>query len=368
MDIKKDMLEIIRKVKSSVIDGSYKMHDYLSIPEKKRKGLLKFDPHFEFDDFVAMYDTSLFGDAKEGVVFMVDGLYLDDTFTKKFLKYDDIVRAYNRKNLFNYFEINTKTAGSMTVNIILRKHTGTESLANLLYELRDYAAKNGDFPSVRESGKVKREVNLTDDEKKKCHAIIHSAAGLAAGAGAGLAQLPGTDAAVITPIQVTMVTSLGAVFDIRVTEGVAKGIVAALGATIAGRAVSQFLVGWIPVFGNAINATTAAGITEAMGWYAAAHLKRLQEKDKLKGRYDGMKAGYCKASSEYEQKLRKQAVEFLRKGKIYESEREEFFKLIDDYEQMIIELQLKLDNPDSDNELNALKDDLDKLNKLPISD
>ena len=32
---------------------------------------------------------------------------------------------------------------------------------------------------------------------------------------------------------------------------------------------SQVLVGWIPGIGNAINATTAAGITEAMGWLLA---------------------------------------------------------------------------------------------------
>ena len=35
------------------------------------------------------------------------------------------------------------------------------------------------------------------------------------------------------------------------------------------RGISQFLLGWIPVAGNILNATTAAGITEALGWAVA---------------------------------------------------------------------------------------------------
>ncbi|MBS4879931.1 MAG: hypothetical protein KH138_06445 [Firmicutes bacterium] len=36
-----------------------------------------------------------------------------------------------------------------------------------------------------------------------------------------------------------------------------------------GRGISQTLVGWIPGLGNAINAGTAAGLTEAIGWILA---------------------------------------------------------------------------------------------------
>lgn len=42
-----------------------------------------------------------------------------------------------------------------------------------------------------------------------------------------------------------------------------------MAAATVGRTASQVLVGWIPGIGNAINATTAAGITEAMGWLLA---------------------------------------------------------------------------------------------------
>ena len=53
---------------------------------------------------------------------------------------------------------------------------------------------------------------MTDDERKKCHAIIHTASVAAAAIGGGLVQLPGSDTVLITAIQVGMVIGLGAVF------------------------------------------------------------------------------------------------------------------------------------------------------------
>lgn len=110
---------------------------------------------------------------------------------------------------------------------------------------------------------------MTPEQNKKCHAIIHSASLAAGGVGAGLAQLPGTDNAVIVPIQVTMTIALGNVFGIGLTESTAKSALATATATTVGRGISQFLVGWIPGFGNVFNATTAAAITETIGWALA---------------------------------------------------------------------------------------------------
>lgn len=42
-----------------------------------------------------------------------------------------------------------------------------------------------------------------------------------------------------------------------------------MAAATVGRAVSQVLVGWIPGLGNAINASTAAALTESVGWLLA---------------------------------------------------------------------------------------------------
>lgn len=110
---------------------------------------------------------------------------------------------------------------------------------------------------------------MTTTKKIKCRWIIHGAALSAAGVGAGMAQLPGTDIPVIVGIEVTMVISLGGVFGISLTESAAKSIVLSTAATIAGRGISQGVVGWIPVAGNIINASTAFGIVEAMGWAVA---------------------------------------------------------------------------------------------------
>ena len=110
---------------------------------------------------------------------------------------------------------------------------------------------------------------MTKNETIKCNSIIHTASAAAAGVGAGLAQLPGSDSIAITAIQVGMIVSLGGVFGIELDESGAKAFAAsAIGATV-GRTVSQVLIGWIPGIGNVINATTAAGLTEAIGWKIA---------------------------------------------------------------------------------------------------
>ena len=103
-------------------------------------------------------------------------------------------------------------------------------------------------------------------QQKRCHAIIHSAAAAAAGVGAGLAQIPGSDNAVIVPIQIAMITSLGHVFGINLTTSAAHAALSTAAASVVGRGVSQFLVGWIPGIGNAINASTAFAVTESIGW------------------------------------------------------------------------------------------------------
>lgn len=106
------------------------------------------------------------------------------------------------------------------------------------------------------------------DNSGKIHAIIHGAASAAAAVGAGLAQIPGSDNAVITPIQIAMIISIGEVHGQKLSKGAALSTLSAASAGVAGRTLSQFLVGWVPGYGNAVNATTAFAITEAIGWAA----------------------------------------------------------------------------------------------------
>ena len=102
----------------------------------------------------------------------------------------------------------------------------------------------------------------------KIHGIIHTASASAAAVGAGLAQIPGSDAPIIAGIQTTMIIAIADEHDTPIGKTAAADLLLTFLASTGGRTLSQFLVGWVPGYGNAINATTAASITEAVGWAA----------------------------------------------------------------------------------------------------
>lgn len=107
---------------------------------------------------------------------------------------------------------------------------------------------------------------MTEKQREKCHVIIHTATASGGAVAAGMAQIPGSDIPVLIGIEVAMVISLGGVFGISLTESSAKSVVLTATATFAGRGLTQALVGWIPGFGNLINASTAIALIETMGW------------------------------------------------------------------------------------------------------
>lgn len=105
----------------------------------------------------------------------------------------------------------------------------------------------------------------------KVHGIIHVAAGGAAAVGAGMAQLPGSDAPVIAALQTAMIISIAEVHGASITKAAAAELLLTFAAVVGGRGVSQLVLGWVPGVGNAVNATTAAAFTEAVGWAAHAY-------------------------------------------------------------------------------------------------
>ena len=106
------------------------------------------------------------------------------------------------------------------------------------------------------------------NRNEKIHAIIHTASVSSAAIGGGLAQLPGSDMPVLCGIQAGMVMTIANEHGSDISKAAAMDLVITYAAGYGGRAVSQWLVGWIPGWGNALNATTAATITEGVGWYA----------------------------------------------------------------------------------------------------
>jgi uncharacterized protein (DUF697 family) len=59
---------------------------------------------------------------------------------------------------------------------------------------------------------------MTQLQKRRCRRIIHGTA-LAGGiAASGLAQIPGSDNAILVPLEILMVIGLGSVFAIRIRQ------------------------------------------------------------------------------------------------------------------------------------------------------
>ena len=106
------------------------------------------------------------------------------------------------------------------------------------------------------------------------HGIIHAASASAGLVGAGLAQIPGSDMPVIMSLQTAMILSIAQEHGAHITKAAAADLLLTFAASHGGRTLSQWLVGWIPAYGNAINASTAIAITEAVGWAADAYFEQ----------------------------------------------------------------------------------------------
>lgn len=115
---------------------------------------------------------------------------------------------------------------------------------------------------------------MTTPSKAKIASIIHGAAVAAGAIGAGMSQAPGSDTVPIMGIQTAMITSIGMEYGSVITHQTAMTIIGTCSASYGGRAVSQWLLGWVPAWGNALNAATATAITEAVGWAASTYFEK----------------------------------------------------------------------------------------------
>lgn len=350
MDKREELVIIIK----NIISLPYgKSHYYPNIPDKIKSKITKnFDANINTNNIVAFIDYTLMKTSKNGLVFTLTGIYNLEILSKPYyFNYKDIEHMTvisDKKGRYNSTEatLDIKLSNGEVIQIGYGNFY-KDNLKNLFQQLKNKFLCWDDVVCIKPSGEVGK-FQLTKEQKIKCNGIIHTASVAAGGVGTGLAQIPLSDNAVIIPIQITMITSLGSVFGIRVAEGVAKGIIGGATASIIGRAAVQILVGWVPFVGNAINTATAAGVTEAIGWMAVAHFFDLQQQEKAKYKVDGMKDGYTAASEEYEGKLRKQAEQFLKQTKIFQEQRDEYEKLLSDYEIYICELEKKVDKSEKE--------------------
>ncbi len=117
---------------------------------------------------------------------------------------------------------------------------------------------------------------MTDEQKQKCHAIIHSAA---TGSGLGnLVPVPGVGLAVDITAITSMTLALGSIFKINMVESTAKSV--ALTAfkrqvlkqplKYAAKELSKL----IPFAGSALSGVASVALIEAAGWAIASDFDR----------------------------------------------------------------------------------------------
>lgn len=214
-----------------------------------------------YDKVLAFWDNSAFSNCKAGVLFVEDGCYFSRT---------------NKPTYYSeYSELCYSTVLDTALRLVVEPNeivtiTGISSpdgyfLQSLLTALKDGSPKPI-CSAVKRSGPVKEIKELiSKKDYNSCQVIIHGAA-VACGSIGAVPKIPLSDSVLITPIQIGMLISLGGVFNMKLTKSAASSILGSCASAIAGRNLSQLTVGLIPGIGNAVNATTAASLTEAIGW------------------------------------------------------------------------------------------------------
>ncbi|WP_048441062.1 hypothetical protein [Caenimonas sp. SL110] len=116
---------------------------------------------------------------------------------------------------------------------------------------------------------------MTEDQKTKCHAIIHSHA--AAAAAGNVIPIPGLGIAVDVVTMTTMTMALCAVFGGSITQETAKSLaIAALKNTALKQPIKTLareLSKLIPGLGQVIAPSIAVVMLEATGWVLASELE-----------------------------------------------------------------------------------------------
>lgn len=155
------------------------------------------------------------------------------------------------------------------------------------------------------SDKKKEAGNLmTSKQLKKCNTVIHIAA-LAAGA-SGMIPIPVMDSIPISAAQVTMVIALGEVFDQKITESVAKGVIGAAASTSVGRSLVKLLpIGWIA------SATVAVGVTEAIGWSIAVDFVKMSKSRRVDDTDDIVETEECEEKDSDDESVAKDFAEAM---------------------------------------------------------
>lgn len=165
-------------------------------------------------------------------------------------------------------EINNRNLNAKVIRVLAEEYEftddfkispfGLDTLVEYVYEILPENSRKAFGAAQKVSLKLKR---------RTAQALVASTA--AASFATGFIPIPFSDAIALVPTQVAMISGITAAYKIKLEKGIMASIFSCLvgitGVTIGGRALSAELLKLIPGVGNAINGTTAAVLTIALG-------------------------------------------------------------------------------------------------------
>ena len=144
---------------------------------------------------------------------------------------------------------------------------GCRELMLLSYRMLPEAYKDAFMEAQRIDQEARIQAIL--DKKGKAKAIVTTA--VTAAAAAGAIPIPLSDAAVLIPIQITMIASLAGLYGLK-QEAVKQSALPFV-AKLVGIFAASSLLKLIPMLGSAVNATVAGTLTAAMGMFVRSNFE-----------------------------------------------------------------------------------------------
>lgn len=131
------------------------------------------------------------------------------------------------------------------------------------------------LPEAMQDAFVAQQQAAIAPKDERVRKLIYSKAAIAAGVGA--VPLPFADAAVLVPLQISMVASIGWFYGVEVTRARALELIATLGAGYGLREGARHLIRLVPGFGSVVSAGVAFAGTVALGEAARAWFRGRME-------------------------------------------------------------------------------------------
>jgi uncharacterized protein (DUF697 family)/GTPase SAR1 family protein len=105
-----------------------------------------------------------------------------------------------------------------------------------------------------------------DIDRKRAAANKAVGVAIAAAAAAGATPIPFSDAAVLVPIQLTMMASISHFYDVKIDKATTAALAATAAATTAGRSLVAGLIQMLPGFGSVVGGVIAASVASGITW------------------------------------------------------------------------------------------------------